>query len=194
VTRVELEVHEESLSLHRRLDELGIPHLWDDYGPGGHTWFYWQRDLELLIPDLARVFADPPGRPRPFTYRSIDTAYEAYGWDVEITRPALEFSELQGAGRHRFALLGSGAATVTTAPYYAPGRRLRVKLTTQAGIVRRRIEVGADCRLRIDVPLGPGNPDQQYSPEAQASGTAVYRTLVRIGVAGPETCPRSRNR
>ena len=206
---VELEVHEESLSLHRRLDELGIPHLWDDYGPGGHDWYYWQRDLEQLMPDLARVFADPPDPPSPFTYRSIDPAYEAYGWDVAIDRHALEFSELRNAERDRFALLGSGIGAVTTAPYYAPGRRITVTLRSGTGTVRKRIQVGADCRLRVEVPLGPGNPYQQYSPEARAhgaqagvetigvvdadrSGTSVYRTRARIDTTGAGTCRPSR--
>lgn len=207
---VEAEVHEESDSLHRRLVELGIPHLWDDYGPGGHAWYYWKRDLELLMPDLARVFADPPTRPFPFTYRSIEPAYEAYGWDVEIERPALEFSELRDADRDRFALRGSGTGTVTTSPLYAPGSELRVDVVSGAGVERERLSVGHDCRLRINVPLGPGNPYQQYTaqarahgiqesletigtaPSSDASGTTVYTTRVRIHAALTPGCPRTK--
>jgi S-formylglutathione hydrolase FrmB len=206
---VESEVHEESLSLHRRLLELGIPHLWDDYGPGGHDWYYWNRDLDLLMPDLARVFAEPPDSPSPFTYRSIEPRYEAYGWEVEVERPALEFSELRSARREGFALLGSGTGTVTTAPLYAPGREIGVKLLSGAGTVRERIRVGPDCRLRIEAPLGPGNPYQQYTPQARVhgaqsgletvgvvgqdgSGTFVYKTRARIDTAGAGNCPRGR--
>ena len=36
-------------------------------------------------------------------------------------------------------------------------------------------------RLRIDVPLGPPNPYQQDTAQAQAAGTAVYTTTTRIG-------------
>lgn len=207
---VEAEVHQESASLHRRLVELGIPHLWDDYGPGGHTWYYWQRGLTQLMPDLERAFAEPLPPPSPFTYRSIEPAYEAYGWRVEIKRPALEFSELRDASRRRFALVGSGTATVTTPPRYAPGREVAVELLTGEGVERRQVAVDADCRLRLAVPLGPGNPYQQYSPQARAhgiqegletvgtapssnaSGTAVYTTRVRIHTARTPGCPRAR--
>jgi S-formylglutathione hydrolase FrmB len=48
----EEQVHEMSLSLHRRLLSLGIPHIWDDYGPGTHTWPYWQRDLRQALPSM----------------------------------------------------------------------------------------------------------------------------------------------
>jgi S-formylglutathione hydrolase FrmB len=203
---IEAEVHEESVSLHQRLDELGIPHLWDDYGPGGHVWYYWRRDLEQLMPDLARVFANPPAPTSPFNVRRIEPAYDAYGWHVEIDRPALEFSELRNASRTGFALRGSGTGTVTTAPLYAAGSQATVEWVTGGGTRSEQTVVGADCRLRITVPLGPGNPYQQYTPEAQAhgvqksvetigvapssdtSGTAVYTTHVRIDAAGTPTC------
>lgn len=195
---VEMEVHEESLSLHNRLTELGIPHLWDDYGPGGHAWYYWRRDLVQLMPQLRQIFADPPPRPSPFTYRSIDPSYEAYGWRVRIDRPALEFSELRNIARAGFALLGSGTGTVTTPPAYRPGSAVEVELVRGTGVERRTVAVGSDCRLRLEVPLGPGNPYQQYSADARAygiqraletigtapsadnSGTTVYRTRARI--------------
>ena len=40
---VEYVVHKASVALHGRLGALGIPHVWDDYGPGGHLWPYWRR-------------------------------------------------------------------------------------------------------------------------------------------------------
>jgi S-formylglutathione hydrolase FrmB len=49
---LEEQVHEMSLSLHQRLLSLGIPHIWDDYGPGTHTWPYWQRDLRQAMPSI----------------------------------------------------------------------------------------------------------------------------------------------
>ena len=41
-----------SVSLHQRLLSLGIPHVWDDYGPGTHSWPYWQRDLREALPSM----------------------------------------------------------------------------------------------------------------------------------------------
>lgn len=41
-----------SVSFHQRLLSLGIPHVWDDYGPGTHSWPYWQRDLREALPSM----------------------------------------------------------------------------------------------------------------------------------------------
>ena len=68
---VEFAVHEEMVSFHDRLGELGIPHLWNDYGPGGHGWFYWQRDLRQLLPRLADLFAHPVPAPSRIDHASI---------------------------------------------------------------------------------------------------------------------------
>jgi S-formylglutathione hydrolase FrmB len=56
---VEQQVHEMSVSLHQRLLALGIPHIWDDYGPGTHTWPYWQRDLRQALPSILATLQGP---------------------------------------------------------------------------------------------------------------------------------------
>ena len=58
---VEEQVHEMSVSLHNRLLSLGIPHTWDDYGPGTHSWPYWQRDLQRAVPSVLATLAGPAG-------------------------------------------------------------------------------------------------------------------------------------
>jgi S-formylglutathione hydrolase FrmB len=58
---IEEQVHEMSVSLHNRLLSLGIPHTWDDYGPGTHTWPYWQRDLRQAVPSVLATLAGPAG-------------------------------------------------------------------------------------------------------------------------------------
>ncbi len=55
----EIGVSQATATLHRRLDELGIPHLYDDYGPGAHTWDYWRDDLEATLPAIVAAFARP---------------------------------------------------------------------------------------------------------------------------------------
>jgi hypothetical protein len=35
----------------------------------------------------------------------------------------------------------------------------------------------------VKVPLGPGNPYQQYTPEASAAGTKVFTT--KVALRGP---------
>jgi S-formylglutathione hydrolase FrmB len=56
---VEQQVHAMSVSLHQRLLALGIPHIWDDYGPGTHTWPYWQRDLRRALPSILATLQGP---------------------------------------------------------------------------------------------------------------------------------------
>jgi S-formylglutathione hydrolase FrmB len=53
---LEYEVWRENGALHARLDELGIAHVYDDYGPGVHDWPYWARGLQQTLRNLAVVF------------------------------------------------------------------------------------------------------------------------------------------
>ena len=55
---LEAEVGRENDALHAQLDELGIPHVYDDYGPGVHDWPYWARDLEHTLSNLRAVFPE----------------------------------------------------------------------------------------------------------------------------------------
>jgi diacylglycerol O-acyltransferase / trehalose O-mycolyltransferase len=50
-------LHPANVRLHRRLQALGISHVWDDYGPGTHDWPYWRRDLKETLPGLERALA-----------------------------------------------------------------------------------------------------------------------------------------
>jgi diacylglycerol O-acyltransferase/trehalose O-mycolyltransferase len=53
---IESGVHTMSVSFHERLVSLGIPHTWNDYGPGTHSWPYWQHDLAEALPSMMRTF------------------------------------------------------------------------------------------------------------------------------------------
>ena len=44
--------------MHAKLDQLGIPHVYDDYGSGVHDWPYWARDLERTLINLRAVFPE----------------------------------------------------------------------------------------------------------------------------------------
>jgi hypothetical protein len=96
-------------------------------------------------------------------------------------RPAAELASLADASPRGFTLRGSGSGTVTTPPLFAPGEAYRVATT---GAVTRSVRAGADGRLRLEVPLGPGNLFQEYVlPEVL---TRVYSTRVTIaGAAAP---------
>jgi len=165
-----------------RVQSLRIPGYFDPYGNGTHSWPYWTRDLQWSIGPIMADFAHPAPPPSPFTYTSADTSYSLYGWSVAMHRTAREFSTIENATRRGFALAGSGSGTVQTPAVYKPGGRYRVTLSGDRVKSRSATLVASRSgRLRIQVPLGPPNPYQQDTAQAQAAGTAVYTTTTRIG-------------
>ncbi|MGI8329367.1 alpha/beta hydrolase [Actinomadura scrupuli] len=49
-------VQQMSRALHDKLTRLGIAHVYRDYGPGTHSWPYWQRDLRWALPSVMQAF------------------------------------------------------------------------------------------------------------------------------------------
>lgn len=190
---IESDIHQANLDMNAKLNALRIPHFFQDYGPGDHSWPYWQRDLKETLPQIMTAFAHPPPPPRTITFTAAEPSYEAYGWRVNVHRLAMEFSALENATARGFELTGSGSATVTTPPDYPPGRSYQVTtLLERKPPVRSVLIVPADRRLTIALPLGPPNPQAEYAP---AAITHVYTTIVTIAPlpAGPATT-RSRAR
>jgi len=164
-----------------RLDSLGIPAYFDPYGDGTHSWPYWKRDLQWSLPKIMFDFAHPVPNPSRFTFTSADDSYSVYGWQVSMHRTAREFSTLEDAGLRGFSLAGSGSGTVLTPAAYAAGGRYRVTLSGDTTSTTSRVLVaGRDRRLDLQVPLGPPNPYQEDTAQAQAAGTAVHTTTVTI--------------
>jgi S-formylglutathione hydrolase FrmB len=150
VDPIEAAVHTMSVALHQRLDSFRIPHVWDDYGDGTHSWPFWQRDLKLELPRIMHAFAQP-NRRRAFTYTAAEQTFSVYGWRVTMHRKAAEFATLANASARGFELRGSGFATVRTAARYRP----RARFSVTVGTVRRLTRADRRGRLTIDVPLGP---------------------------------------
>ena len=173
-------------SFARRMSTLGLAHRLRDYGPGSHTWPYWRRDLQQSLTPLMAAFRSPPQEPAHISYTSAENRYTQYGWSVRLTRPAQEFSTLSKASCSGFVLSGSGRASVTTPSCFKPGRRYTVTRTRSGSSGRTAwvVTTSSQGRLTLDVPLGPGNPFQQYTPESRATGTAVYSTKISIAWAG----------
>ncbi len=176
---IEILVHQQSINLHERLLALGIPHVWDDYGPGCHCGAYWTRDLKETLPDFMKVFANPIPAPVPFNYRTAEPTYSVYGWSVTMHRTAMEFSEFLEVSPAGFQLAGSGVGEVITAPWYKPDQLYSVTINS-ASPTTQLVRADGSGRLSISVPLGPANLAQQYTAAAAVSGTTVYRTTVTI--------------
>jgi S-formylglutathione hydrolase FrmB len=187
----EMFIHQMNVGFDQRLTQFNIPHYFDDYGPGDHSWYYWQRDLVQWLPHLMAYFnghqyptfngnqtvvsaGHDSNTPRSFIYTSIDPNYAQYNWSVTIDRPALEFSALEVDQPRQFSVIGSGTATVVTAGAFTPGHTYNVTSTTSSGqTTMQSVIADTDGRLTIPLTLGPGNPYQQYSPQADQAGVGA---------------------
>jgi S-formylglutathione hydrolase FrmB len=180
-TPIEGLVSRDNQDFQARLHSLGIPAYFDAYGPGTHSWPYWTRDLGWSIDKIMADFAHPARTPSPFTYASADDQYSVYGWTVSLHRTAREFSTLKNASRWSFSLAGSGSATVLTPPVYKRRARYTVELSG-AQVPRHTLVLTArrGGRLKLEIPLGPANPYQQDTVQAQLAGTMVFTTTVKI--------------
>lgn len=180
-------VHELNALFTARLQDAAIPHAYRDYGPGTHSWTYWARDLKEALPELDRVFAQRRADPAVITYRSTDSRFTAFGWDVAIERPARELATLADASARGFTLSGSGTAIVLTPRVFIPGATATVRVHSPATDRTEQPRAGEDGRLRIAVPLGPGNADQQFTA---GSVTRVFTAQVTIdGPTRRPSCP-----
>jgi len=184
---IEYGVHEMNISLDRRLDELGIEHVYEDYGPGAHEFPYYSASLRKTLPGLLSTLADSPPRLPRFTYRAVEPRYRVGGYKVAIERPALEFSQLEADrdGR-RFTLTGSGEAIVQTPPTLRPNTTHRVLITTAESESERMIRSDRRGRLLIDAPLGAGNRFQQHTLAALAAGTREQTVEVVVSSLSPQ--------
>lgn len=79
----EVGVSQATANLHRRLDELGIDHVYDDYGPGAHAWPYWNDALRRSLP---RILAADDRRPVPerVTHVAWEPAFSVWGRRFEF--------------------------------------------------------------------------------------------------------------
>jgi S-formylglutathione hydrolase FrmB len=150
-------------TLHQRLADLGIPHLYDDYGPGAHTWDYWRDDLEATLPALMAAFARPiVEAPTAAHHTAFEPSFSAWGHDVALDRPVYESATLS-VRSDGFDLTGTGAATVTTPGHYAPGQRVKATITSAAGARQVvRLRAGADGRVAVPVSLGAPSAVDEY--------------------------------
>jgi S-formylglutathione hydrolase FrmB len=171
-------IHDENVHLHDSLVALHITHRWVDYGPGGHVWFYWKRELRNVLPSLVHELQQPHQAPARVSHWAVEPSYRTWGWSVRLNRPVLEASELVNATAKGFILKGSGVGTVTTPAFYS--HPVIVRITDAGGTRTSMVRPGHDHRLQISVDLGATNPVQQYTIPTQSVGTAVHQARVTV--------------
>lgn len=179
------------MSFHDRLTAVGKTHLYKDYGNGCHTFANFTRQTVDTLAQFEKLLANPLPAPTTFDYRTIDPAFDIWGWHI-ATDPAraLEFLRVEGSRDH-LKLTGSGATTVSRA---FPGLAL-----VDVDGVPTPVRGG---RLQVRVDLGPPNTTQQYTAGAAAPVTATKElvlaphAVVKIGrvtrvAAGLRVCVRA---
>jgi S-formylglutathione hydrolase FrmB len=170
---VEAGVWHGSTSLNSRLDALGIPHLWKDYGPGCHTPPNFKREIVDTIATFTEQFTDPPPAPSTFDYRSIEPQFSVYGWSVAADPArALEWMRLLDVGRRSLTVVGSGMTTVTTPPLFRGAAKVVL-----SGATRRAAVPDAAGRITFQVDLGPADRTQAYTLGADPAEVARTVTL-----------------
>jgi S-formylglutathione hydrolase FrmB len=86
----EIGVSQATANLHRRLGELGIPHVYDDYGPGAHTWPYWTASFRASLPRVVAVARERKPSPTTVEHLAYEPRFSVWGYDVAIDRDELE--------------------------------------------------------------------------------------------------------
>jgi S-formylglutathione hydrolase FrmB len=128
----------------------GITATVEDYGPGVHTWPYWQRDLHDALPLMMDTFAHPPAPPLPWSYRTIDRHFNVWGYRFGRAGGAPGWTELQDVSRAGLTVDGMGGLFIlVTAPLYRPSTPYALTIDD----VRQPRTVRADATGRLSLAL-----------------------------------------
>lgn len=166
-------------TLHERLTGLGIAHVHFVYPGGTHTWPYWRDGLAASLPGFLAVAAARAPAPVAVDYRSLEPSFSAWGFDVALDRPVYETAILS-VRRNRFSLTGTGAATVTTPPRFAPDEEVELVVESSlAGPQSLVLTAGPDGRLTVPLDLGPASTVDEY-PEPPTGPPALVTAQVRF--------------
>ncbi|NSL42699.1 alpha/beta hydrolase family protein [Streptomyces sp. 8P21H-1] len=167
----EVTINECTRAVHSRLDAIGIRHRFILKPRMSHDWQNFGSSFVNWLPHLATSFADRRN-PSAFTVASVDPQYGYGDWTVRTSRDVVEFSALQAYAPRHFAVIGNDTATVVMPSLGRAGAHYDV-FVKGAGR-HSSFPVAADRKGRLTIPLhlGPGNPYQQFSPEADAASTA----------------------
>jgi S-formylglutathione hydrolase FrmB len=175
---VEATVYQMNLAFDAALREANIAHTDIFYGPGSHTWPYWQRDLTRFLAWLGPTDGTAVAAPTGFTFRSERDRFSAWGWDFVPHHQAREFTYLSDIGVTGLVAVGSGTLDVVSAALYQPGANYAVSTAAHTDLV----QAGSDGRLRFNVDLGPSHTQQQtnFGPDADTGWAHVA-----VAIAGP---------
>jgi S-formylglutathione hydrolase FrmB len=167
---VEGGVYRGSIDFHRRLEAIGKPHAWKDYGAGCHTPANFKRQVIDTLAVFRRLLAAPPPAPSSIEFKAIEPRFDVWGWRVEADpQRALETLHMRG-NADAMAFTGSGRTTVTSPAVHRGLKRVDVDGVPTA--------VDREGRIRFSVDLGPAHRVQQY-----ANGAATTFVTRKVAFA-----------
>ena len=164
------------------LTQLGLA-LWYHRREGIHGPINAEEYVAEMLPRLNRLFARPVATPERFSYKSVDSRFSIWGYDVEVRRPNREFLHLLGArtdGRE-LLLAGTGEADVITPAAFEPGRRYLVTVRQDtAGDTTLTVRADAAGRLAFTVPLGPSRAHDERLALVESGAFDFPKTRVTV--------------
>jgi hypothetical protein len=175
--------------LDAQLTLAGVTHHYEPYNMGGHNWYHWHDDLHRawVFPGTGIIAALGGGSAAPatFSFCSMESIFQAWGWQVQTQRPATEFLSMQGVSATGLTLEGSGPVNLTTPPTLQPFATYRV--TSQP------VTVAPAPLASVGLPSPPYNPGlsevsaSQAAPCAPADGTPLANSSAAAApaAAGP---------
>jgi hypothetical protein len=125
---VEQSVHGSLVTMVAALRAAGIAATVDDYGPGTHTWVYWQRELHRAIPLMLAAMAKPALVPTSWTFRTAESNASVWGYSIAVMRPGAKggFTNVMDRGSRAITVTGTGTVSMITAPSFVRGRTYTV--------------------------------------------------------------------
>lgn len=196
-TAIEAGAWQTNETFDRALHDAGLEHHYDAYPQGGHNWWHWHDGLQTHAwPVITDLFArqDIPDIPNDFHYRTIEPAFEIYGWEITVERDVVEFLTLDDVDAQDLTITGSGTVTVRTPPLYAPDTIYSLDISGSPTAETNVPTVTADTagRLQFAVTLGPSHQHQQFTAEqraAEASSDDYWQraevSLVELPISPP---------
>jgi len=163
-----------------------VAYSYMSYPMGNHNWWHWQEGFQLAWPSMQKLFDTVIPAPASFRYRSMETSFRIWGWDVEARRGVVEFLQMRAVSSQGLELEGSGSVLLTSAPGYEPGRSYNVEAKGPTASVAPAVVVAdARGRLQFEVTLGPSHTQQQFTTvqQAQAAADPRYWQTAKVQIA-----------
>jgi hypothetical protein len=179
VDEVETAVCEATGTLHHRLNELGIEHLFA-VRPGQHTWNHWSDALRDTLPAMIEWSRTNEPPPDVVHHVAFEPSFSVWGYDVAIARSEfIPTTVTFGPWGFSISSAGPATGTVTTPPLFAASQVVTVTTDCGSSHVTDQFTARADGRLEFvltgDVVNSRGEPKPSPSP------TSVWSTSFEFG-------------